>query len=292
MLMVRHPGLRMDIEHLHLTANGQSFYLAAAGPRSGPPVFLLHGFPEMSYAWRHQLAALAEAGMRVMAPDQRGYGHSSKPSDVGAYRLDTLGADIVALASELGYSSARLVGHDWGGLVAWLLATHNPGFVDRLAILNAPHPATLMGHMVRRPSQALRSAYVAFFQLPWIPEAALGTLDHALLEAALVRTSRPGTFDDDELAVYRAAWSIDGALTGMLNWYRALALAPSLDRRRVTCPVRILWGDRDAALDQSLAELAATRCEVVEVIHLPQATHWLHHEEHRRVNELLIDFLQ
>jgi epoxide hydrolase 4 len=250
-------------------------------------VILLHGFPEMSYGWRHQIQELAQAGSRAVAPDQRGYGHSNKPSGIGSYRLNVLACDVIALARALGHESVRLVGHDWGGLVAWHLASEHASFVQRAAILNAQHPATLVRYLARSPMQALRSAYICFFQLPWLPEAALRAHDHALLKSALVGTSWPGTFSEEELRVYQAAWAIDGALSGMLNWYRALPLAPSLGDKRIHPPVRIIWGDRDAALHAELADIAAARCKRARVVHLRDATHWLHHERSGQVNELL-----
>jgi pimeloyl-ACP methyl ester carboxylesterase len=280
------------VEHLQVSANGQNFYVAASGPVDGPAVMLLHGFPEMSYGWRHQLHALAAAGFRVFAPDQRGYGHSSKPSGIRSYRVDTLAADVTALAKALGHESFSLVGHDWGGIVAWHLAISRAAGLHRLAILNAPHPRAMVQHLSRSPLQVVRSAYVGFFQLPWLPEAALRIHDHALLAKALTSSSLPSTFSDEELAVYRSAWSIDGALTGMLNWYRAALLAPSVPNTKVRVPVRILWGDKDSALEAPLAELSADQCTNAEVIHLPEATHWLHHEASERVNALLIEFLR
>lgn len=279
------------VEHLQISANGQRLYVAASGPIDGPALMLLHGFPEMSYGWRHQLPALAAAGFRVYAPDQRGYGHSSKPDGIGSYRVDTLAADVTALARTLGHDAFSIVGHDWGGLVAWHLATSHAAGLQRVAILNAPHPNAMARHLTRSPLQALRSAYVGFFQLPWLPEAMLRMHDHALLRRALTASSLPGTFNDEELAVYRSAWSIEGALTGMLNWYRAALLAPSGRNTEVRLPVRILWGDKDTALEAPLAELSAAHCTNAEVIHLPGATHWLHHEESATVNGLLIEFL-
>ena len=284
--------MTMPIEHMQLSANGQRLYAACAGPVEAPLVILLHGFPELSYGWRHQLGALAAAGFRVVAPDQRGYGHSSKPQGTDAYRIDVLASDVVALAHALGRPSAAVVGHDWGGLVAWHLLSEQPAFVRRAAILNAPHPASMVGYTLAHPTQALKSLYVAFFQLPWLPEAVLQANDHALLKWMLTGTSRPGTFGDDELEVYRQSWSMDGALTGMLAWYRALPLAPSRQQHRARPPVRIIWGDRDAALNADLAEQALAHCDRGEVIHLEDATHWLHHEQSARVNDLLVEFLQ
>jgi pimeloyl-ACP methyl ester carboxylesterase len=281
-----------DVEHLHFEANGLRFYAAASGPEDAPLVLLLHGFPEFSYAWRHQLAPLAAAGLRVVAPDQRGYGHSDKPPGRAAYRIDALADDAIAIAQAVGRERFCVVGHDWGGIVAWHLASQCAAHIERLAILNAPHAAAMRTHLMWSPTQALKSSYVAAFQLPLLPELALGATDHALLAAALTQSSRAGTFGAEELKVYRQAWSKDGALTAMLNWYRALLLPGQPAPARVTVPTLILWGDRDSALEAALAEKSLAQCDHGEVVHFPQATHWLQHEEPEQVNRLLIEFLR
>ncbi|HUP09948.1 MAG TPA: alpha/beta fold hydrolase [Caldimonas sp.] len=281
----------VDVTHRHVDANGIRLHVALAGPDDGPLVLLLHGFPEGALCWREQVEPLVRAGWRVAVPDQRGYGTSSKPASAHAYALNLLARDAIDLAAALGHDRAAVVGHDWGGVVAWHLLTHHARFVQRAVVLNAPHPATMLGHALTHPSQALKSAYVAFFQLPWLPEASLEAGHHALLRRTLTSTSRPGAFDDALLDAYAAAWSEPGALTAMLNWYRALAFAPRLAPQRITVPVRIVWGDRDAALDAALAERAAGQCDLAEVVHLPECTHWLLHEDAERVNELIVEFL-
>jgi pimeloyl-ACP methyl ester carboxylesterase len=254
---------------------------------------LLHGFPEISYGWRHQLGALGAAGLHVVAPDQRGYGWSSKPSGRAAYAMNHLADDIVALARAFGHERVRIVGHDWGGLVSWSLLERRSGFVERAAILNAPHPATMMREVLLNPMQAIKSSYIGLFQLPWLPETLLSMNDYRLLQAVLTGSSRADTFSDDELQVYRQAWSMDGALSAMLNWYRAITLSPAAQRgaEAIDTPVRIIWGDRDSALSARLADRAAALCRNAEVFHLDDASHWLHHEQPERVNRLLIDFL-
>ena len=232
-----------------------------------------------------------QAGWRVAVPDQRGYATSDKPPGVFAYALDVLAHDVVDLAAALGHERAAVVGHDWGGIVTWHLLEHHARFVERAVVLNAPHPSTMLGHVLQHPTQALKTAYVAFFQLPWLPEAWLRAGDHALLRRALAGSSRPGAFDAAQLDAYAAAWSQPGALPAMLNWYRALAFAPRLPPQRITVPVRIVWGDHDAALDAGLAERAAAQCDRAEVLHLPECTHWLQHEEPERVSRLIVEFL-
>ncbi|MDB5966505.1 MAG: alpha/beta hydrolase [Polaromonas sp.] len=281
------------VEHHTLGANGMQFYVATAGPEDGPLVLLLHGFPEFSYGWRHQIAPLAAAGYRVAAPDLRGYGHSSKPAGQAAYRLQTLAQDVKSLALALGHERFSVVGHDWGGVLAWQLATHDAAAVACAAILNAPHPATLMRYALKNPLQLLRGSYIGFFQLPVLPEMVLRANNFQAMALALIGSSRSGTFSEADLAIYREAWGLERALTSMLNWYRAMPLAPSAASvPRVPVPVRVVWGDRDTALERGLAEEGLTHCDRGEGIHLPEATHWLHHEEPTRVNELLLQFLK
>jgi pimeloyl-ACP methyl ester carboxylesterase len=281
----------MTLQHARVAVNGIDLHVATSGPVSGPPVVLLHGFPDFWYGWRHQIAPLAQAGWQVIVPDQRGHGTSAKPAGVHAYALDTLADDVCELCSRLGHERFAVVGHDWGGVVAWHLAARTPERIDRLAILNAPHPASLSVYMLAHPLQALRSAYVGFFQLPWLPEMMLRADDHALLALSLTGSSLAGTFGDDDLARYRQAWSEEGALGAMLNWYRAMPLARPL-ARRIEVPVRIVWGDADPALSPGLAEAGAAFCGAAcEVVHLPRATHWLQQEMPQEVNAHLLAFL-
>jgi len=278
------------IRHHRIAANGIGIHVATCGPEDGPAVVLLHGFPEFWFGWRHQIEPLAKAGLRVIVPDQRGYGESDKPGGISAYALDTLAEDVCGLCSQLGHERFAVVGHDWGGIVAWHLAAREPARLSRLAILNAPHPATLASYALTHPLQAVRSAYVGFFQTPWLPEMALSVNDHALLALTLTGRSPPGTFDEVALARYREAWSREGALTAMLNWYRAMPLARPLDRR-IEIPAMVLWGDEDPALSSGLAEAGASLCDTCKVVHLPGATHWLQHEMPEQVNASLIAFL-
>lgn len=280
-------------ELARLRANGLSFHAALAGPTEGPLVVLLHGFPEFWYGWRHQIGPLAAAGFRVLAPDQRGYNLSDKPEGIAAYALDRLAEDIAGLATAVGRKRFAVVGHDWGGVVAWHLARRFPDRVERAAVLNAPDPATMDRFARSRPRQLARSWYVAFFQLPALPEAVLRAGGFAWLRQALRASSRPGTFTDADLARYRAAWEQPGALTAMLNWYRALRLRPRVGAAGpVEPPVRVIWGDGDRFLERELADLGAAGCARGQALHLPEATHWIQHEEPERVNRLLIEFLR
>ena len=186
-----------------------------------------------------------------------------------------------------------MVGHDWGGALAWHLAARNPERIERAAVLNGPHPATVWSHTLASPSQAVKGWYVAFFQMPMVPEWVLGAADFAWLQTMMVGTARRGTFNEPDFARYRDAWAQPGALTAMLNWYRALpTYAGSLAARPIHVPVRVIWGDRDAFLDASLVEAGLRLCRLGEAFHLSEATHWVQHEEPGHVSRLLIEFLK
>ena len=280
------------VEALRLRANGVELHAVAAGPPDGPLVLLLHGFPEFWYGWRRQIGPLAAAGLRVVAPDQRGYNLFGKPEGVAAYDIAALADAARAVADALGRARFAVVGHDWGAVLAWHLAGRNPERVERAAVLNGPHPATWRDFARAHPSQLLRSWYAAFFQAPLLPEWALGAADFAAMRSSLARTARPGAFSEEDLRRYRDAWARPGALTAMINWYRALARrAGSLQQRRIPVPLRVVWGDRDPFLDRGLVEAGLALCDRGEAFHLPDATHWVQHEEPERVNRLLAEFL-
>ena len=278
-------------EAVFIETNRITVHAVVAGPHDGPLVVLLHGFPEFWYGWRKQIAALAAAGYRVVAPDGRGYNLSEKPPGVRSYALDHLAADVVGLIAAQGRDRAIVVGHDWGAVVAWWVATRHPSWIARLAILNVPHPATMQPYLRRHPSQLLRSWYVFFFQLPWLPEAATRLGNWRAGVRALRDSSRPGTFSAAELERYREAWSQPGAFTAMVNWYRALVrYPPTFDSSRVTPPTLILWGRHDAFLEPELAELSLDLCADGRLIML-ETTHWVQHEAAERVNQELIAWL-
>lgn len=282
------------LEHHQVRTNGLTLHVVQCGPAGGALVVLLHGFPEFWYGWRHQIQALAAAGYRVWAPDQRGYNLSDKPGRVADYRIGQLGADVLGLLDAAGADKATLVGHDWGAAVVWWLAEHHPERLRRVAILNVPHPAVLGRVLRRRPRQLLKSWYILFFQLPWLPEWLFRRRTFGFGCGALRGTSRPGTFSSQDLHRYTEAWSQPGALTGMLNWYRAAfreAHAPDT-ASRIKVPVRILWGRKDAFLVPELAQASLEMCETGQLTYFDDATHWLHQEEPVAVNRLLLEFLQ
>ncbi len=283
-----------ELEDLWFENNGVRLHAVAAGPNDGPLVILLHGFPEFWYSWHRQIGPLAAAGYRVVAPDQRGYNVSSKPPDIADYAVGNLVADVIAIADQLGREKFFLAGHDWGAAVAWATALQHPHRVNKLTILNVPHPAVFMRTVRSNPRQMLRSWYMAFFQLPRLPEWRFSSNNFAQGAKALVASSRPGTFTPEDLDQYRKAWSNPGAVTAMLNWYRAFFRAkPPLPRdMQVHVPTRILWGLRDMFLLPEMAQQSVKYCDSAELTYLPGATHWLQHEEPEAVNAALIKFFR
>jgi pimeloyl-ACP methyl ester carboxylesterase len=277
----------------YLHVNGQSLHCIETGQKDGPLVILLHGFPEFWWGWRYQIEPLAKAGFRVVVPDQRGYNLSSKPRGRTNYHLDLLAKDVLDLAEALGRESFSLVGHDWGGIVAWWLASRYRERVERMVIMNAPHPAAAGDYMRRHPSQILRSAYMAFFQIPRLPEAVLSAKSYRALKRSLNDTSCPGTFSADDLAEYVKAWSQPGALTTMLNWYRALPLA-NLEKAqgKLAVPVLAIWGMRDQFLSFGLCEASLKQCINGQLCRVDQATHWVHLEASSLVNDKMLAFLK
>ncbi|MBN2147924.1 MAG: alpha/beta hydrolase [Anaerolineales bacterium] len=281
-----------QIELTFITTNGIRLHVAQAGPQDGPLVVLLHGFPEFWYGWRRQITPLAQAGYRVIAPDQRGYNLSEVPKGVEAYRIAELVDDIAGLLDALGRQDCCLVGHDWGAAVAWNVALTYPERVQKLAILNVPHPAVMLDFLKRNPRQMLKSWYIAFFQIPGLADWLVRQNDFHQAAGSLRGSSQPGTFSDEDIAEYKKAWKNSAGLTGMINWYRALArYRPSMpEDNRLHMPVRILWGKRDAFLSHEMAGLSAQLCDQAELTLFEHATHWVQHEEAEAVAKALIDF--
>jgi pimeloyl-ACP methyl ester carboxylesterase len=284
------PNLPSDLREGYAEVGDQRLHYVEAG--EGPLVVLLHGFPEFWYGWRQQIKPLADAGFRVVVPDTRGYNLSSKPDGVAAYDVALLATDIKDLIHERGAESAMLAGHDWGGSIAWTVAMNHPEVVERMAILNAAHPRKL-SQGLHHPDQLRRSWYFFFFALPDLPESVVHA-NHWHFFRHFLHDARP-PFTPEETDRYIEAWSQEGAATGMINYYRssvrqdqkkaAAALRP------LKAPTLVIWGDRDGYLGSDLAEPEHDDVPNLDrVEHLPDASHWVHHDEAERVTQLLIDF--
>ena len=258
----------------------------------GPLVLLLHGFPDFHYSWRHQMPALAETGFRAVAPDLRGYNLSDKPNRVSDYTLDRLATDIAELIPRIGETSARVVGHDWGGVVGYAAAAWHPDLVERLVVLNAPHPDEY-GRGLRNPRQLARSWYTGFFQVPGAP-AVLRARNFTALRNAIKRSATPGAFTEEDLDAYVAAWAEPRAMESMLAYYRAGSR--HVFSRRAALPVieqptLVIWGEKDQALESFFATPSVDLVADLTVERLAEATHWVHMDEPAQVNGALLDFL-
>ena len=278
-------------EHTFVQANGLRFHVVQAGPVDGPVALLLHGFPEFWRGWAGQIDALAAAGYRVWVPDQRGYGESDKPQGVDAYDLETLADDVCALIRSTGRDTVTLLGHDWGGAVSWRVAARNPELVERLVIVNSPHLAVMLRHM-STGRQRVRSWYMHFFRIPRLPEMLLSRDGFCGLARVLTKSSRPGAFSDAELALYREAWRRPGALTAMLDWYRALMRNRSRIHAgaRIPMPTLLLWGVQDEALGIEMAAPSIALCDQGELQRIEGAGHWVLHEEGADVSRRILAF--
>jgi pimeloyl-ACP methyl ester carboxylesterase len=259
----------------------------------GPLVVLLHGFPEFWYSWRRQIPVLAQAGFHVVAPDMRGYDLSDRPQSWRAYDTGLLADDIAGLIHSFGEKDAYVVGHDWGAAVAYAVAMGRPEVVRRLAILNVPHTARMLEGF-RTLKQLRKSWYMFFFQIPKLPEYLIARDNFSFAKRSL-RSDSKDAFSDEDLERYVEAWSQPGALTGMINYYRAaLRRSPrkSLAQMRpIEAQTMVIWGMRDRHLGSELAEPAPEWVPNLRMERIPEATHWVQHDAPERVNELLIDFL-
>jgi epoxide hydrolase 4 len=271
----------------HFVSNCNGIRIRYVEQGSGEPIVFLHGFPDFSYSWRHQFPALSAAGWRCIAPDLRGYNESDKPRHVNAYTITELVRDVDVFVSKVAGGKAVVVGHDWGGVIAWHLAMRAPERVRKLVILNAPHP-TVYRRELRRPRQLLRSWYAGAFQIPWLPELVLSSLHFRWLTRAAART-------EEEREIYEEALSQPKALTSALNYYRAafrslLKGAPN-DARKITVRTLVLWGEGDRALSARLLDGLEDYVENLTIIRFPDVGHFVHIDAAPRVNEELLRFL-
>jgi pimeloyl-ACP methyl ester carboxylesterase len=297
--------------HKYATVNGIRLHYVEAG--KGPLIVFLHGFPEFWYEWKDQLTEFA-ADHRAVAPDMRGYNLSDKPAGLDAYRMKQLVEDVRALAEHLGYKKFTLVAHDWGGGVAWSSAISHPEYLEKLAIINCPHPAIMARELAGNPEQQKASQYMLLFRSPQAEQMLSANNYAALVEAVLGDGLKSGVFTEADKQAYIAAWSQPGALTGGLNYYRAANLGPPAPAKEgegpaaaapaqnafgmeasslvVKVPTLVIWGEKDTALltgnldgmDQFVPNLVVKR--------IPDGSHWVIHEKPALVNGYIRDFIR
>ena len=275
-------------------ANGLSFACDVEG--EGDAVALcLHGFPESRYSWRHQLPVLAEAGWRAVAPDLRGYGGTTRPSERSAYRIEALTEDVAQLFDALGAKRRLLVAHDWGALIAWVFAARRMRDLDGLVIMNVPHPVAARRNLARAPSQLLKSWYMYLFQLPGLPEAMLARNGAEAIGRAFVGSAiDKAQFPDEVLEVYRANAREPGALTAMLNYYRVAlwGLGGAMrDTAPIETPTLMIWGEEDIAIHIRMTEGYDDLVHDLTLHRLPQVSHWVQQEALHSVNALMRGWL-
>ncbi|MDQ4133022.1 MAG: alpha/beta hydrolase [Actinomycetota bacterium] len=276
--------------HLQVPVGEFVFDALAAGPPDGELVLLLHGFPQSAYQWRHQLAALADAGYRGVAPDQRGYSPGARPEAVEQYAADHLVADVVAIADWLGGHSVHLVGHDFGAVVAWRLASRFPDRVRTLTAVSVPHPVAVVEALASGSGdQAARSAYIAFFRQEGLSEKLLSAAEGAGLRALFANT---GYTDRTAMERYVERLLEPGALTAALNWYRALGAEWAVDLQPITVPTLFVWSTDEPAIGREAVEACERyvegpyRMEVLEGV-----GHWIPEEAADDLNRLLLEHL-
>jgi pimeloyl-ACP methyl ester carboxylesterase len=278
-----------------IEAGGLDFLVDEAG--AGEDVaLLLHGFPESRFSWRHQLPILADLGWRAVAPDLRGYGGSSRPAGREAYRIDLLVDDAVALFEALGARRRLLIGHDWGAMIAWVFAMRRRLPLEGLVIMNVPHPAVFARVMKTSWRQRLRSWYVAFFQLPVLPEALMTArgaraIANAFVGMAVDKSRFPPAVTD----VYRANALIPGAMTAMIDYYRAnadLIGRFSGDAEIIDTPTLMIWGEDDAAIGIETTEGYEPYVRDLTLRRLPGVSHWVQQEAPEAVGAILEAWLK
>ncbi len=299
------PEAGSGIRLRYVKANGLDLELAEAGdPKSRRLALCLHGFPELNYSWRFQMPLLAEKGWRVWAANSRGYGNSSRPKGVRAYGLDHLTADVTALieaaSAESPVEEVMLIAHDWGAIIAWAWAIlHGQGKINapftRLVIMNVPHPK-VMARELRRWEQLKKSWYVFFFQLPGLPERYMAANDAAGVRRAFAGMAvDKSRFGKDVLDVYARAAQQPGAMTAMVNYYRALMRhrdAVDLGDAMVKVPTLMVWGEEDAALGLGCTMGTEQWVPGLELHRLPMVSHWVQQEAPEKVNGILREWLE
>ncbi len=296
----------VDLRYDQRIVNDVRLHVVEAGPVDGQPVICLHGFPEFWYSWRYQIPSLADAGYRVVAPDMRGYNRSEKPHGIDAYRLEELVGDVVGLADGTDAARVHLVGHDWGGVVAWATALERPEILESLTVMNAPHPVKYARELTLE--QLARSWYALAFQLPWVPEAAFAARDYAALEAMFTdERVDADAFSEADIERYKAAFRRPGAMRSAISYYRALlrhhtieeipAAIPVIgdwladDVDPIAVPTLVIWGERDVALSTSQLEGLDRYVRELAIERYSDASHWVNVDRPAAVNDQLCTFL-
>ncbi len=276
-------------QHEYITTNGIRLHYVTQG--EGPLMLMLHGFPEFWYSWRHLIPEFAK-DYKVVALDLRGYNESDKPQQQSAYVMSEFVKDVEGVIKGLGYDRCVLVGHDWGGAIAWNFAYAHPEMLERLIVLNMPHPAKFADGL-RTPQQLLRSSYAFFFQLPLLPELLIQSSDYGAIESAFKGMAVNKTaITQADIEAYKDAASRRGALTAMLNYYRNAFPSMTLrDWSVLQVPTLMIWGEEDTALGKELTYGTEKYVRDFQIRYIPNCSHWVQQEQPELVNRYMREFL-
>jgi pimeloyl-ACP methyl ester carboxylesterase len=277
-------------QHEYITTNGVKLHYVTQG--EGPLMLMLHGFPEFWYSWRHQIPEFAK-DFKVVALDLRGYNDSDKPANQSAYVMAEFIKDVEGVIKRLGYDKCVLVGHDWGGAIAWNFAYAHPEMVERLIMLNMPHPAKF-AEGIRNPQQLPRSSYMFFFQIPWLPEFLIQSSDYQPIETAIKGMAvNKSAFSKEDLEAYKDAAAKRGAMTATLNYYRNIfqQRMTSQDWSVLEVPTLMIWGEKDTALGKELTYGTEAYVRDFQIKYIPDCSHWVQQEQPQLVNQYIREFL-
>jgi len=279
-----------------IETNGVKLHCAIQG--KGPTIIFLHGFPEFWYCWKNQIPEFSKK-YRVVSPDMRGYNISDKPKGVEQYHLDILINDILGLIKALGDERVVLAGHDWGGIIAWAFAMTHPEVLNKLVILNAPHPAAFSRELKSNPEQKMASQYILMFTSPR-GEEILSRRNYEYLKGIVFDgCADPAVFGAEDRSAYLEAWEQPGSITGGLNYYRAnmkdgkvfTGIPEDRIKRVIQVPTLVVWGEKDAALTLGLLNGLEEHVQNLAIIRIPEATHWVQHDAPDLVNRYIWDFI-
>jgi len=284
------------VSHKYATVNGIKLHYVDSG--KGKLILFLHGFPEFWYGWKNQLAEFGKTGHAV-AVDMRGYNLSAKPEAVEDYAIPRLVEDVKELVRKLSPGKrAVIVAHDWGGVVAWVFAGMHPELVEKLVIIDAPHPSVFSRELASNPAQQKASAYMNIFRSPQA-ETILSANNYAALVTGVISAAKPGSFSEADKAEYLKAWAQPRALTGGLNYYRAAKIGPpgpgesppTLSDVRIKVPTLVIWGEKDTALLTGNLDGLEEFVPNLQIKRIPNGSHWVVHEEPELINHMIQEFL-
>jgi len=277
--------------HQYVISNNVRLHYVTQG--EGPLMLMLHGFPEFWYSWRHQIAEFAQ-DYKVVALDLRGYNDSEKPNAVTAYHMSELIKDVKGVIEGLGYENCVLVGHDWGGAIAWSFAYAHPDMLQKLIVMNLPHLAKFQEALTHNPRQMLRSWYIGFFQLPMLPELLFRADGYRAISSAFAeRATNKNAFSPEDLDDFKEAAAKPGALTAMINYYRSNLdlIKNAKDWGILKIPTLLLWGEDDFALGKELTYGTETYVQDLQLHYLSHCSHWIQQEQPEQVNQYMRTFL-